>query len=101
MTTEPQKRAIFANPFFVVLQGTSVIFVLTVLAYLISPYVLEAAARRPPNAGALGSIAWAIWFDRNAPLVLSIELVVMLLMGTLAMATESWFSPRSKPGRPT
>ena len=41
MTAEPRKREVFANPFFVVMMVASVAFVLTVLAYLISPAVLE------------------------------------------------------------
>ena len=43
-----------------------------------------------------GSIKMAEWFDRNGPLTLAIEFVVMLLAGILAMATDSWFSSRAK-----
>ena len=88
------RREVFANPFFVILLGTSVLFVLTALGYLVSPYVLVPdPARRQPGAG---SRALADWLDRNGPLTLGIEFVVMLLAGILAMATDPWFAPRSK-----
>ena len=48
MTASPRKREVFANPFFVVLMVASVVFVLTVLAYLISPAVLEPDPAKPP-----------------------------------------------------
>ena len=67
---------------------------LTVLGYLASPSVLAPnAVRRQPGAG---SKALAAWLDRNGPRTLGIEFVVMLLAGILAMATDPWFSPRSK-----
>jgi hypothetical protein len=98
MAASPPKREVFANPFFVVLMAASVVFVLTVLAYLISPAVLEAdPAKAPPSAG---SRAFAAWVDRNAPWVLAVEFVIMLLSGVLAMVTDPWFTPRSKPKPP-
>ena len=88
------RREVFSNPFFVILLGTSVLFVLTALGYWVSPYVLVPdPARRQPGAG---SRALADWLDRKGPLVLGIELIVMLLTGILAMATDPWFAPRSK-----
>jgi hypothetical protein len=88
---------IFANPFFTVMLATSVVFVLTVLAYLVSPSVL---APNPANPGpGPGSIAVALWLDRNAPMVLAVEFLVMLVTGVLAMVTDPWFSarPKTKP----
>jgi len=98
MTASPRRREVFANPFFVVLMATSVVFVVTVLGYLISPSVLEPAPAEPP-AGA-GSRVAAAWLDRNAPWVLAVEFAIMLLTGVLAMATDPWFSPRAKPKPP-
>jgi hypothetical protein len=93
MTGQP-RREIFSNPFFVIVLGTSTLFVLTALGYLVSPYVLvPGPARRQPGKV---SIALAAWLDRNGPLTLGIEFLVMLLAGILAMATDPWFSPRSK-----
>ena len=104
-----RKRDIFANPFFVIMMGASVVFVLTVLAYLVSGFVLEPAgaadsplllpdpARHPPGRA---SIAFAQWLDRNAPLALAIEFGVMLVSGVVAMATDPWFSTKSKPQVP-
>jgi hypothetical protein len=95
MTANSRKREVFANPFFVVLMASSVAFVLTVLAYLISPRVLEPGPDQPPASAR--SLAMAAWLDRNAPWVLAVEFGIMLVTGVLAMATDPWFSPRSKP----
>jgi hypothetical protein len=72
--------------------------VLTVLAYLISPAVIDADPARSPERA--GSRAFADWVDRNAPWVLAVEVGVMLVTGVIAMLTDSFFSPRSKPKRP-
>jgi hypothetical protein len=78
--------------------ATSVVFVATVLAYLISPWVLAPA----PAAGepGPGSIALALWFDRNGPLVLGVEFSVMLVTGVVAMLTDPWFTAQSKTKPP-
>jgi hypothetical protein len=99
MTEQRQRREVFANPFFVLLMGASVLFVLTVLAYLVSPYVLAPGADRPPRGA--GSLAMAEWLDRNAPMILALEFIVMLAAGILAMLTDAWFSTRSRPKRPS
>jgi hypothetical protein len=98
MTASPRRPEVFANPFFVVLMATSVVFVITVLAYLISPAVLEPGPANP--APGAGSLMAAEWLDRNAPWVLAAEFAVMLLTGILAMATDPWFSPQAKPRPP-
>jgi hypothetical protein len=98
MAANPPKREVFANPFFVIMMGASVVFVLTVLGYLISAFVLEPRPGQPPSSP--GSIAVAQWFDRNAPLALAVEFGVMLLTGVVAMVTDPWFSPKSKPQPP-
>jgi len=97
MTGKPRKSEILSNPFFVILLGTSVLFVLTVLGYLVSPYVLMPNPARQQQSA--GSIAMAEWFDRHGPMMLTIEIVVMLLAGVLAMATDPWFSSRSRSRR--
>ena len=98
MTTPRRKREIFANPFFAILLVASVVFVLTVLAYLSSAWVLEPGPGGPPRNPR--SIALAEWLDRNAPLVLGGEIIVMLGTGVLAMVLDPWFSARSKPKPP-
>ena len=94
MTGHARRREILSNPFFVILLSTSALFVLTVMGYLVSPYVLVPGpvAQQPGP----GSIEMAEWFDRNGPMTLGVEFVVMLLAGVLAMATDSWFSSRAK-----
>jgi hypothetical protein len=94
MSGQPRKREVFANPFFVVLLAASSLFVLTVLGYLVSPYVLERKPGGKPQSQ--GSLAVAAWLDRHAPAALGIEFLVMLAAGILAMATDRWFSPRSR-----
>ncbi len=98
MTANPRKREVFANPFFVMMMAASVVFVLTVLAYLISPAVLEADPAKPPPSAR--SLALAAWIDRHAPWVLAVEFVIMLVTGVVAMVTDPWFTPRSKPQPP-
>jgi hypothetical protein len=94
MSSPPRKLEVFANPFFVVLLGTSVLFVLTVLGYWVSMSVLQPqAGRKPPAAG---SLALAGWLDRNGPWLLAAEFIVMLISGVTAMATDHWFSPRGR-----
>jgi hypothetical protein len=78
--------------------ATSVAFVVTVLAYLVSPWVLDPA--RAVGEPGPGSIAMAVWFDRNGPLVLGIEFSVMLVTGVLAMLTDPWFTAQSKTRPP-
>ena len=69
----------------------------TALAYLIGPSIEQ---RRLEHAGAgrpgPGSLALAAWLDRNGPLALGVEFGVMLVSGVLAMATDRWFSRRSR-----
>jgi len=98
MTTRPRKRDVFANPFFTVMMATTVVFVLTVLAYLVSPYVLQPAVANAAQVPS--SVAMAQWLDRNAPMSLAVEFIVMLVTGVVAMVTDPWFTTRSKPKPP-
>ena len=82
-------KPLFPNPFYVLVLVASTFFVVTALAYLISPLVQG-------NAPA-GRDTIAIWFDRHAPLALGVEFAVMLAAGMLAMATDQWFT--AKPSR--
>ena len=73
----------------------STAFVVTALAYLVSPYVAQRAADRPAAGPGRGSLALADWLDRRSPTVLAIEFAVMLVSGLLAMLTD-----RPSDGRP-
>ena len=90
---ERPSKALFPNPFYLVLLLASTAFMVTVLAYLVSPYAAER-----PNAGA-GSRALVDWIDRRGPLALAVEFAVMLASGLAAMATDRWFVPKTKPAR--
>jgi hypothetical protein len=98
MTKPRRKREVFANPFFNLMMIGTLAFVLTVLAYLVSPFALE----RAEGQGAQGrrSIALAEWLDRNAPMTLAVEFIVMLASGVTAMATDHYFSSRSRSKPP-
>jgi hypothetical protein len=73
----------------------STAFVVTALAYLVSPYVAQRAADRPGAGPGPSSLALAEWFDRRSPTALAIEFAVMLVSGLLAMVTD-----RPPVGRP-
>ena len=62
----------------------SVVFVLTVLAYLVSPPCSSRTRQAAPDAQARARLA--AWFDRNAPWLLAVEFTIMLVTGVLAMA---------------
>ena len=94
MAGKSSRSEILSNPFFVLLLATSALFVLTVLGYLVSPYVLVPNPVQGPQSAR--SIAIADWFDRHGPMTLAIEFVVMLLAGVLAMVTDPWFTSRPK-----
>jgi hypothetical protein len=88
MARSARKKGVFANPFYVGLMIVSTLFVLTALAYLVSPYVLQ-PGRRPRGTP---SHELALWLDRQGPLVLGIEFAVMMVAGVLAMLTDDWFT---------
>ncbi|MBV8556395.1 MAG: hypothetical protein JO116_12600 [Planctomycetaceae bacterium] len=101
MTDHPRK-ALFPNPFYVILLVSSTMFVMTALGYLISPAVADRPGART------GSLALAAWLDRHGPGALAVELIVMLVSALLSMATDRWFPSRaphpgaaSGPGSPT
>jgi hypothetical protein len=97
MSDPGRRREVFSNPFFVILLGTSVVFVLTILGYLVSPSILVPDPARPrpgPN-----SVRLADWFDRNGPLTLAVEFGIMFASAVLAMLTDSWFSSRWRSKR--
>jgi hypothetical protein len=95
-----RKNAMLANPFYVALMVVSTLFVVTILAWLVSAGELEDSERLVAKANHL---AFASWLDRNAPLIMGIEFTIMLVTGVLAMITDDWFSgtpetvPRLQP----
>ena len=95
MVDRPRKP-LFPNPFYVVLLVASTLFVITALAYVVSPYIGagDAVGRQAARPGA-ASLALAAWLDRHGPLTLGAEFILMLVCALLAMATDQWFP--SKP----
>ena len=99
MAGTARKSQVLANPFYLVLLIASTLFVVTALGYLVAPSVLEQVPAAGPGRVAqnASSKAVAAWLDRNAPLALGIEFVVMLVAAILAMLTDNWFSMSRKP----
>lgn len=89
---------VLPNPFFAALLLASTVFVVTCFAYLIGPYLLERAAKRPERAGSLG---FAAWLDRRGPLAIGVEFVVMLLLAGSAMILDDRFPKKRKAVVPT
>lgn len=86
------KKPPYPNPFYVLVVLAGVAFVVTSLGWLAAP-MIQAKARNP-GGGAVpgpGSLAMAAWFDRWSTTALTIELVVMIAAGGLAMASDRWF----------
>jgi hypothetical protein len=84
-----RRNPVLANPFYVALMAVSTVFVVTALAYLVVPYVLQR------DGGVLQgdtSRGLAGWLDRQGPLILGVEFVVMLATGVAAMFTDDWFT---------
>jgi len=97
MTDRPRKP-LFPNPFYLLLLVSSTCFVVTALAYVVSPLVISGEQQAMAKPGKL-SLALVGWLDRNGPLTLGIEFCGMLITGVLAMLTDQWFSPEGKPKR--
>lgn len=96
MADRPRKP-LFPNPFYFVLLIASTLFVMTALAYVVSPWVgADAAGVRQAAKAGSASQALADWLDRNGPLALGIEFVLMLIFALLAMATDHWFPAKVK-----
>ena len=64
------------------------LFVVTALAYLVSPYVAQRAADRPGAGPGPGSLAAGRLARSPGPTALAIEFAVMLVSGLLAMVTD-------------
>lgn len=96
MADRPRKP-LFPNPFYVVLLVASTLFVMTALAYVVSPWVgAEAEGVQQAARPGAASQALADWLDRKGPLALGVEFVLMLVFGLLAMATDHWFPSKVK-----
>ncbi len=90
--TERRLKKLFPNPFYVVLLIASTLFVVTALAWLVVPSILDQAPR-----GAGGMVGLARWVDRNSMVALGAEVAVMLAAALLAMLTDRWFPERPSP----
>jgi hypothetical protein len=90
MARSYRRNEVLSNPFYLTLVAVSTIFVVTILAYLVSGATLE-PGRDPADER---SIRIALWFDRNGPLVLAIEFLVMLATGVVMMAADRGYTAR-------
>ena len=81
------------NPFYVALLLVSTAFVATCLGYLVAPMVVENALRPKPGGNVPGPAALALadWFERRGTPALTIEVVLMIVLGVGAMLADRWF----------
>jgi hypothetical protein len=98
MAEPAPRKPLYPNPFYVlvVLAGTA--FVITTLGWLVAPMIQQKAHRVAAGGAAPspGSLAMAAWLDRWAVTALTIELVVLIVAGLLAMAADRWFPGKAK-----
>ncbi len=92
--TERRLKKLFPNPFYVVLLISSTLFVVTALAWLVVPSILDQAAAPQAKGGLVGL---ARWVDHNGTVALGGEVAVMLAAALLAMLTDRWFPERPAP----
>jgi hypothetical protein len=88
----PARKPLYPNPFYVLVVLAGVAFVVTAMGWLVAPMIQQKA--RNPGGGAApgaGSLAVAAWFDRWSPTAITIELVVLIVSGGLAMLADRWF----------
>lgn len=82
----------FPNAFYVLLLVTSTLFVMTALAWLVTP-TFRQISDQDRASGITGrvderSLALGDWIDRHAVTLLTVEFTVMLVAGMLAMGTD-------------
>ncbi len=87
-----RRHEILSNPFYLALVAVSTIFVVTALAYVVSGFAVKPS--HDPDAER--SLRVALWFDRNGPLVLAVEFLVMFATGVVMIATDRWYTERRK-----
>ena len=86
------------NPFYVSLLLVSTAFVATCLGYLVAPTVVDNALRPRPGGNVPGpaALAMADWFERRGTTALTIEIVVMIVLGVVAMLSDRWFADKTE-----
>ena len=95
---DEKRKPLYPNPCYILLVLVSSAFVLTTLGWLIAPMIQQKALHPAPGStppGA-GSLALAAWFDRWSVTALTIELVLIVGSGILAMAIDRWFPSKTE-----
>ncbi|MDX2035154.1 MAG: hypothetical protein SFX72_00785 [Isosphaeraceae bacterium] len=87
------------NVFYVLLMVVSTAFVFTCFCYLIAPTIVDTAANPRPggNVPSPGAIAAARWFDDWGTTLLAGQVVAMIVLGSVAMLADPWFSREDQP----
>jgi hypothetical protein len=86
-----RRKPLYPNPFYVLVVLAGVAFVVTALGWLVAPAIQE-KARAGGVAPGSASLAMAAWFDHWSVTALTVELVVMIVAGGLAMVADRWFT---------
>ena len=92
------RKPLFPNPFYFFLLIVSVLFVVTILAYLVIPEYQKALMHHPELKQSLSNKAFSDWLDRSAPTIIGIEFVIMLVLSVVAMLADDKFD-RTKTER--
>ena len=85
------RRIVFPNPFYILLLVISTLFLMTVLGYLIGPYVQQQAIDKPGAGPSPSSRSMTVWLEAHGPLMLAVEFGVMLVAALLAMGFDHKF----------
>lgn len=92
------RKPLFPNPFYFFLLIVSVLFVVTILAYLVIPEYQKALLQHPELKQKPSNKAFSDWLDRSAPMIIGIEFVIMLILSVIAMLADDKFD-RTKNAR--
>ncbi|MEI7921220.1 MAG: hypothetical protein WCJ40_04860 [Planctomycetota bacterium] len=91
----------FPNGFYVILLLTSTLFVMTCMAWLVSPALREISEKDRASGASVQrvdprSLALGDWIDKNAVKLLTVEFSVMLVTGLLAIGLDTLIENRHK-----
>jgi magnesium-transporting ATPase (P-type) len=85
------RKPLFPNPFYFFLLIVSVLFVITIFAYLVIPYYEMGLMNHPELKRKPSNQAFSDWLDRSGPLIIGIEFVIMLVLSVIAMLADDKF----------
>ncbi len=85
------RKVVFPNPFYVFLIIVSSVFLITVLAYLMGPYIQQQMINRPDAGPSPASRSLTLWLETHGPKALGVEFILMFVAAFLAMGFDHKF----------